>query len=113
MSFNFINELKNNNNQIIYGQDNIKKLALHHLNQLYSNSGETDPLSQEKLLTAIQPNISEEENKELEKPITKNEIIEAIWTLHPDKSPEPEGFMINFYCTAWDIIKEDLKKMLN
>ena len=78
MSFNFINELKNNNNQIISGQDNIKKLALHHFNQLYSDSGETDPLSQADLLTDIQTSISEEENKELENPITENEIIEAI-----------------------------------
>ena len=70
MSFNFINELKNSNKQIIFRQDNIKKLALHHFNQLYSDSGEIDPLSQADLLTDIEPSISEEENKELEKPIT-------------------------------------------
>ena len=75
MSYNFINELKNNNNETISEQDNIKKLALHHFNQLYSNSGETDPLSQEDLLIHIHPNISEEGNKELENPISENEII--------------------------------------
>ena len=78
LSFNFINELKNNNDQIITGQDNIKKLAFQHFNQLYSDIGEVDALSQVDLLSEIQPNITEEENKEMEKPISKNEIIEAI-----------------------------------
>ena len=113
MSFNFINELKNNNDQIITGQDNIKKLAFQHFNQLYSDIGEADPLSQADLLSEIQPSITEEENKEMEKLISKNEIIEAIWTLHPDKSPGHDGFTVNFYRADWDIIKEDLKKMLN
>ena len=72
-----------------------------------------DPLAQANLLSFIHPSISEEENKELEKPITQNEIIEAIGTLHLDKSPGPDGFTINFYRAAWDIIKEYLKKMLN
>ena len=65
------------------------------------------------LLSGIHPSVSEEENKELEKPIYENEIIEAIWNLHPDKSPGPDGFTINFYRAAWDIIKKDIKKMLN
>ena len=113
LSFNFINELKNSNNQIIFEQDNIKKLILHHFNQLYSDSGKTNPFSQANLLLGIHSSIFEEENKKLENPIFENEIIEAIWTLHPDKSPSPYGFTINFYRAAWHIIKEDLKKMLN
>ena len=113
MSFKFINELKNNNDQIITEQDNIKKLAFQHFNQLYSDIVEADPLSQADLLSGIHSSIFEEENKELGKPISENEIIEAIWTLHPDKSLGPNGFTINFYRDAWDIIKEDLKKMLN
>ena len=65
------------------------------------------------LLSGIHPSVFEEENKELEKPISENEIVEAIWNLHPDKSPRPVGFTINFYRAAWDIIKEELKRMLN
>ena len=105
--------MKNNNDQIITRQDNIKKLAFQHFNQLYSDIGEANALSQADLLSEIQPSITEEENKEMEKLISENEIIEAIWTLHPDKSPGPDAFTIKFYRVAWDIIKEDLKKMLN
>ena len=41
------------------------------------------------------------------------EIRNAIWSLHADKALGPDGFTINFYKATWDIIKEDLKKMLN
>ena len=78
LSFNFINELKNNSNQIISRQYNIKKLALQHFNHLYSDSGETDPFSQADLLSGIHSSISDEENRELKNPIFENEIIEAI-----------------------------------
>ena len=44
-SYNFINELKNNNNKTISRKDNIKNMALQHFKQLYSDSGEMDPFS--------------------------------------------------------------------
>ena len=83
MSFNYIKELKDNNNKKINGQDDIKKLALQHFNQLFSDSGETDPISQVDLLSSILPNIYDKENEDLENPISEHEIIESIWTLHP------------------------------
>ena len=65
MSFNYIKELKDNNNQKITGQDDIKKLALQHFNQLFSDSRETSPISQFDLLSGILSNISDKENEEL------------------------------------------------
>ena len=70
MSYNFINELKKINNQTIFGEDNIKNLALQHFKQLYSDSGETDPFSQVDPLSSIHSSVSEEENKEMGKPIS-------------------------------------------
>ena len=82
-------------------------------NQLFSDSGETDPISQVDLLSSILPNIYDKENEDLENPISEHEIIEAIWTLHPNKSPGPDRFTINFYRASRDIIKEYLNKMLS
>ena len=113
MCFNFIKELKDNNNKKINGKDAIKKLVLQHFNLLYSDSGHTYPISQADILPGIHPNNFVKENEDLEKPITDHEIIEAICTLHPDKSLGLDGFTINFYRVAWDIIEEDLRIMLN
>ena len=113
MSCNFIKELKDSNNQMIMEQDGIKDMVWQHFNLLLSDRGETDPISQDDMPSGIHSNISDKENEELGKPILEHEIIEAIWALQPDKSPGPDGFMINFYRVAWNIIKDDLRKMLN
>ena len=34
---------------------------------------------------------------QLESPISEEEFKKAIWTLHPDKAPGPDGFPIRFY----------------
>ena len=41
------------------------------------------------------------------------EIKDVIWSLQADKALGPNGFTIDLYRASWDIIKEDLKKMLN
>ena len=65
------------------------------------------------LLLGIPSLIKEAKNRGLSKHIMEYEIRNAIWSLHADKAPGPDGFTINFYRATWDIIKEDLKKMLN
>ena len=65
------------------------------------------------LLSGIPSLINDLENKELSKPIMEFEIKNAIWSLYADKTLGSDDFTINFYKAAWDIIKEDLKIMLN
>jgi hypothetical protein len=65
------------------------------------------------MLANIPSVVSEHENNQLVKDITEEEIAKAVWSLDPDKAPGPDGFPIRFYRSFWDIIKQDLKKMLN
>lgn len=43
---------------------------------------------------------------------TKEEIVAAIWSLHPDKAPGPDGFTIAFYRSHWYSIRKDLLRMV-
>ena len=94
-------------------QDEIKAHVFQHFRDLYMDKDEIDPLAQVDLLSGIPSLISEHDNKDLSKSIMVFEIKDAIWSLQADKAPGPDGFTINFYRAAWDIIKEDLKIMLN
>ena len=49
----------------------------------------------------------------LESPISEEEIKKAIWTLHLDKAPGPDGFPIRFYRMCWNIIKKDLLHLIS
>ena len=65
------------------------------------------------LLHGIPSLIKDAKNRDLVKPIMEYEIRNASWSLHADKAPGPDSFTINFYKAMWDIIKEDLEKILN
>jgi hypothetical protein len=56
--------------------------------------------------------ITDEENKELSSLIDEAEVRSAIWSLDPDKDSGPDGFLISFYHKLWDIIKQDMCRML-
>ena len=112
-SYNFIKDIKDNNGNKIAGQEEIKEHAFTHFRDLYTDSEETEPKAQVDLLLGIPTLIEGAENRELSKPIMEFEIKNAIWSLQEDKAPGPDGFTINFYRAAWEIIKEDLKRMLN
>lgn len=54
-----------------------------------------------------------EQNEHLCRSIYENEVIEAIWSLEPDKDLGLDDFTIHFYRACWSIIKHDLLWILN
>ena len=57
--------------------------------------------------------ITEEENNFLIREINEEEIYHALWALDRDKSSGPDGFSTHFFTLFWDIVKFDMKRMLN
>jgi hypothetical protein len=53
-----------------------------------------------------------EENIELVWPISEGKISLTIWSLGLDKTSIPDVFSMSIYKTFWDMIKYDLKRML-
>lgn len=68
---------------------------------------------QQALLENIPTTITKEENEAFVGEISDEEIINSIWSLGQDKAPWPNGFCINFFKVLWEVIKYDLKRMLN
>lgn len=56
------------------------------------------------------PCVTDEQNRELEKPITREEVKEAVFAMYPDKSPGHDGLNPGFYQAYWEIIGEDVVK---
>ena len=108
-----IKELKDKDGKRMVEQEEMKTHIFHHFKDIYMEKDETNPLAQADLLSGIPPLISEYDNKDLSKPIIYFEIKDAIWSLQVDKAPGPDEFTIIFYRAAWDIIKEDLDRMIN
>lgn len=54
------------------------------------------------------PVVSEQQGIELCRPVSVEEVKEAVWDIPNSKSPGPDGFTAEFYRAAWDIIKVDV-----
>jgi hypothetical protein len=64
--------------------------------------------SLEPVLSLISPRVSATDNASLEAPITKEEVRFALFQMHPDKSPGPDGFNPAFYQNFWDMCGDDV-----
>ncbi|GKE15256.1 RNA-directed DNA polymerase, eukaryota [Tanacetum coccineum] len=56
--------------------------------------------------------LSTEEIEELEKPITIDEIKYVVWQCGSDKSLGPDGFSFKFMKKYWEIMKQDIYKVV-
>jgi hypothetical protein len=111
---NTVTSITSSTGQQIDSFEQVKAEAYRHFNNLYQQPIEeatnTEAIG---MLANIPEIVSEPENNQLVQEISEEEIAKAIWSLDPDKAPGPDGFPIRFYRSYWDIIKRDLKKMLN
>jgi hypothetical protein len=62
----------------------------------------------EPVLSLITPKITQEDNDMLLAPITKDELKEALFEMHPDKAPGPDGFNPAFYQHFWELCGDDI-----
>ena len=45
--------------------------------------------------------------------MTEWEVKLALFAMHPEKAPGPDGMTALFYHQFWDIVKDDLTRMVN
>ena len=71
LSYNTIKELYDSNGDKVEGKEAIKKHIVQHFRNLYTDKDETDPISQDELLSVIPSKITDDENEELVRPISE------------------------------------------
>ncbi|KAK2390980.1 hypothetical protein QL285_064484 [Trifolium repens] len=99
-----IEKLKNENDEEITGQQNLCEAARRYFHDLFTPKGGClDPV-----LSLITPRVTEADNISLEAPITKEEVRAALFQMHPDKSPGPDGFNPAFYQKFWEICGDEV-----
>lgn len=76
-------------------QHGICEVAMKYFKNLFdAKEGDYD-----LILSLIQQNISNKDNRNLPAPITKLELYAALMQMHPDKSSGPDGFISTFFRT--------------
>lgn len=65
-----------------------------------------------EVISSIEPKIAEEHNRELLIPIAAEEVKKALFGMHLDKSPGPDGMIPRFYQKYWKIMGADVVNMV-
>jgi len=91
-------------------QEAIKEAATKHFGKLLTEDKDAEDYS--SMLQYLPKGVTQEMNNNLRKEVEEEEIKTAIWSLHPDKAPGPDGFPICFFREYWSMIKKDLIKMI-
>ncbi|KAJ8765399.1 hypothetical protein K2173_012096 [Erythroxylum novogranatense] len=101
---NFISKLKNNRGEWIDWDSGLPNMILEYFQHLFTSScGDTAPI-----LNNVKRKVTSLQNEMLIAPYTTEEIKTAIFSMHPDKSPGPDGFNPGFFQTYWDLIGKDV-----
>jgi hypothetical protein len=103
---NMVEEIKLQFGEVITYFEEIKKVASKHFEYLYAEEGEWNNELCGQFISHI-PTLIKENNLELNKPVSEDEIFTAIKQFNLDKAPGTDGFTVLFYIRCWYIIKFD------
>ncbi|MCI33946.1 CNGC5-like protein, partial [Trifolium medium] len=99
-----IEKLVNEENIEVNTQPEICEVAKNYFDQLFrANNTNHDPV-----LSLITPRVTQEDNDRLVAPITREELKHALFQMHPDKAPGPDGFNPAFYQHFWELYGNDI-----
>ncbi|KAG7534390.1 Ribonuclease H-like superfamily [Arabidopsis thaliana x Arabidopsis arenosa] len=101
--------LLNNDGMWVDKEVGIERLAVDYFKDLFTTS---DPQEFHSVLQDVPAMISEDMNQKLTREISPEEVKKALFSLHPDKAPGPDGMTAFFYQKFWDLIGPDLIKLV-
>ena len=78
--------------------------------QIFESS---NPEDIEEAFSGVSTTITESNNENLTAPVTEWKVKLALFAMHQEKAPGPDGMTARFYQKFCDIVKEDLTHMVN
>ncbi|XP_069143473.1 uncharacterized protein [Solanum lycopersicum] len=105
----FINKLMDDSGAWIHGEENIAKEACDYYKGIFSANNDK---IQEEILQCINHRTTQQQNDELDKILTEDEVKRIIMSMNPNSSPGLDGFGGKFYQECFEIIKDDLMSVI-
>lgn len=82
----------------------IRAVVEGYFNQLFASANLGGNLSDRELV----PQVTSRENEDLIAEVTMEEVKEAVFSMHPDKSPGPDGLNPAFFQSFWKVVGADV-----
>ncbi|XP_031095115.1 uncharacterized protein LOC115999403 [Ipomoea triloba] len=102
-------KLQNEAGVWIEDSDEICGIMVDYFSTLFkADSGDMD-----EVLSCINSYVKPADNEMLIRPVSMEEVKAAVFQMHPDKSPGPDGFGPGFYQQFWDVVGGDVTYFAN
>lgn len=88
--------------------DSLEALLVGYFRQLY----EASDTEWTEVTNCIPRRVINENNAGLLAPVNDIEVKQALFHMHPDKSPGPDGMSPGFYQRYWDIVGHDIVQVV-
>lgn len=101
---NTIQRLKNDRGDWVTWDAGLQEVMVNYFRDMFT----TTNIEDEEVLEGIPLTVSDVQNQELLKPIEEEQVKKALFQMHPDKSPGPDGMSPTFYQKYWKIVGKDV-----
>ncbi|KAH9678676.1 reverse transcriptase domain-containing protein [Citrus sinensis] len=101
---NVIGKLRNAQGQWCTTPEDINEIINKYFTHIFSSEGG----SCGEVLQYVEPRITVEQNHSLMEPFSPADVREAIFSMHLDKSPGPDGMNPAFFQKIWSIIGDEV-----
>jgi len=94
----------------VNSEQDVEGVAVRYFTDVFSTSSPADP---EVFLEEVPTLVTDAQNLRLMAMATEEEVRAALFMMHPEKAPDPDGMTALFYQQSWSIIKDDVVSMVN
>ncbi|KAH9649980.1 reverse transcriptase domain-containing protein [Citrus sinensis] len=101
---NKISKLRDDKGQWCTHPDKVNDLIREYFTHLFSSGCSV----YDEVLDCVNVQINAEKNQTLMEPFTAADVCDAIFSMHPDKSPGSDGMNPTFYKKIWHIVGNDI-----
>ncbi|GJR69255.1 hypothetical protein Tco_0015320 [Tanacetum coccineum] len=92
---------------VVFHNDDVAKAFINHYEVFLGQPGITHDFNAINLFSTY---LTTNEALDMVRPISSQEIKEAMFSMGNDKSPGPDGFTAAFFKSSWDIIGSDVSR---
>ncbi|KAM6584214.1 hypothetical protein CsatB_011216 [Cannabis sativa] len=97
---NQLNELRDANGNWVSWDSGLPSVVADYFNNLFTSSGSVCT----EVVDCVSTTVSEGVNLELCQAVSEEEVRKAVFQMHPDKSPGPDGMTPAFFQKCWPIV---------